>query len=67
MADYKIGVEVYPMIVPKPTGGFGVISDRRSVAFLTEGQMREALARFDRLKDEYEASRAPKEKPNGSL
>jgi hypothetical protein len=55
--DYTIAIEVQPMTVPKPVG-FDVMADRRPVAFLTEDQLREALARFDALKAEYDASRA---------
>jgi hypothetical protein len=54
--DYTIGVEVHPMTVQKPVG-FAVMADRRPVAFLSEAQLREAIARFDALKAEYEASK----------
>jgi hypothetical protein len=56
MKDYSIAIEVQPMMPPKPWG-FTVMADRRPVAFLTEAQLREAIARFDALKAEYEASK----------
>ena len=49
MTDYKIVVEVQPMLPPKPVG-FAAIADGKPVAFLTEEQVRNALARFDELK-----------------
>lgn len=52
MKDYRIVVEMQPTGVPKPTG-FGVIADHKVVAFLTEDQVRAALAKFDEMKSAY--------------
>ena len=52
MKDYRIAVEMQPTGVPKPTG-FGVMADNQVVAFLTEDQVRSALAKFDEMKAAY--------------
>jgi hypothetical protein len=52
MKNYRIAVEMQPTGVPKPTG-FGVLSDQDVVAFLTEDQVRAALAKFDDMMATY--------------
>ena len=63
MNEYRIAVEMQPTGVPKPTG-FGVFKDSSVVAFLTEEQVRTALAKFDSMKATYYGSRPS---PDGDL
>ncbi len=61
MNDYRIRVEMHPIIPPKPIG-FGVFDDAKLVAFLTEEQVRKALAEFDAMKAARECP--PKKAPS---
>jgi hypothetical protein len=58
MKNYRIAVEMQPTGTPKPTG-FGVFSEQDVVAFLTEDQVRTALAKFDSMMATYLGKPSP--------
>jgi hypothetical protein len=66
MNEYRIAVEMQPTGVPKPTG-FGVFKDSSVVAFLTEEQVRTALAKFDGMMATYLGKPSPPEAEQPSI